>query len=341
MENLIKLHDRSVFDISGYFLSKKSDDPLENSLMKVFDSSYDLFGINDIDAHKLILQQQLDIAIDLNGHTAGARTGLFAKRIAPIQVNYLGFAGTSGASFYDYLIADEITVPPDQQAFYTEQLAYLPNSFFPADTLISHDELGLPPLRQIYGLPESSFIFACFNKSYKITSEIFSVWMRILQDTPNSVLWLTKSSEAAIMNLRYSAQTLGVDPARILFAERVPTRVEHLSRLRLINLFLDTPHFNAHTTAADALWAGAPVLTKIGSTFASRVAASQLSAIGMNELIVTTDNEYYEKALEIAKNPDLLAKIRSKQEFNRLHTPLFNTPQYVKNLETLYLKMLQ
>ncbi|MBU3606650.1 tetratricopeptide repeat protein [Polynucleobacter sp. MWH-Creno-3A4] len=341
MDNLLPYHDRSKFHVSGYFLNKRVQDSLEIALTNAFDSSYDIFGINDADAHQLIMEHDLDIAIDLNGHTAGARTGIFARRIAPVQLSYLGYAGTTGASFYDYLLADQIVVPEDQQEYYSEKLAYLPHSFFPADTKISRDEFGALPTRQSQGLPEAGFIYSCFNNPYKITPQIFALWMDLLAETPNSVLWLTKPSELAIINLQTSAQDIGIDPARIIFADRVPSRADHLSRLRLIDLFLDTPRFNAHTTAADALWAGVPVLTKIGDTFASRVAASQLNALGMQELVVNTDAEYREKALQLARNPDVLKQLRLKQESNRLNAPLFNTHQYVKDLEELYLNMLK
>jgi predicted O-linked N-acetylglucosamine transferase (SPINDLY family) len=341
MENLIRLHDRSRFEIYGYFLNKKSDDELEGRLRQSFDSAYELFGLHDQDAHQLVVEHRLDIAIDLNGHTAGARTGIFARKVAPLQINYLGYAGTSGANFYDYLIADQVVVPQVDAIHYTEKLAYMPNSFFPADTLVQHEDLGSIPSRDSQGLPQEGFVFACFNNSYKITSQIFSQWMNLLKQVNNSVLWLSMPSDLAIQNLRENARQLGVDPARLIFARRVPSRRDHLSRLRLADLFLDTPYFNAHTTAADALWAGVPVLTQIGETFAARVAASQLSALGMPELIVNTQEEYFAKALELAAKPQLLAGLRAKQSANRLSTPLFNSKQYVRDLEGLFCEMLQ
>jgi len=341
MENVIQLHDRSKFDVFGYFLNKKTDDSTEISLRKAFDKSFDIFGINEVHAHQLILEHDLDIAIDLNGHTTGARTGIFARKVSPVQVSYLGYAGTSGASFYDYLIADLVVAPLDHQDYYSEKLVHLPHSFFPADARIAREDFGSLPTRQSQGLPEVGFVYSCFNNSYKITPPIYSLWMGLLKEIPNSVLWLTKPSELAMRNLRKNAQDLGVNPERIIFAERVPSRADHLNRLRLIDLFIDTPYYGAHTTAADALWAGAPVLTRLGDTFASRVAASQLSALGMGELIVNTEDEYREKALQLAKNPDLLKQLRLKQEANRLQTPLFNTTQYVKDLEALYLSMMK
>ena len=341
MENLIRLHDRSRFEIFGYFLNAKSNDALEGRLEQSFDKTYKLFGIYDQEAQNLVIEHGLDIAIDLNGHTAGARTGLFARKIAPLQINYLGYAGTLGANFYDYLIADRVAVPQEHAMHYSEKLAYMPNSFFPADTLVHHEDFGSIPSRDSQGLPEEAFVFACFNNSYKIEPQVFTLWMKLLQQVNNSVLWLSMPSELAKQNLLESARKLGVDATRLIFASRVPARKDHLSRLRLADLFLDTPYFNAHTTAADALWVGVPVLTQIGETFAGRVAASQLSALGMPELIVHTQDEYFAKALELATQPQLLKEIRAKQWSNRLSTPLFNTKQYVKDLEGLFCDLLE
>lgn len=341
MENLIHLHDRERFEVIGFFLSKRSGDALESRLTKSFDQFVDLFGLNDHEARAIALEQHLDIAIDLNGHTAGARTALFGRKLAPIQMNYLGYAGTSGAHFYDYLIADSVSVPVEHQQFFTEQIAYMPNSFFPADSMIAHEAFGSIPSRSSQGLPEQGFVFASFNNAYKITPHIFCEWMKLLKQVPQSVLWLSTPSDTAIQNLKQQAVLHGVDAERVLFAPRVPARVDHLSRLRLIDLFLDTPNFNAHTTAADALWAGVPVLTILGDAFAGRVAASQLTALGMPDLICESVQSYFEKALELATNPDQLKSIRLKLENNRVNSALFNTRQYVIDLEDLYLRALE
>lgn len=339
IENLLRLHDRSNFEVFGFFLNKKTGDATEKLLTQLFDKSFDLFGINDSDAHQLTLDNELDIAIDLNGHTAGARTGLFSRVLAPIQVCYLGYAGSTGADFYQYLIADQVVIPPEHKPFYSEKVAYLPNSFFPADTLVDLDNFGNLPTRSSQGLPESGFVFSCFNNAYKITPEIFDVWMSLLKAVPESVLWLSKTSDVAIQNLKKEALARGVEPSRLVFATREPTRAGHLSRLRLADLFLDTISFNAHTTAADALWAGVPVLTMKGNTFASRVAASLLNALDMNELITHSLEEYYKVALEIAVYPEIASSIRVKQAQNRYTKSLFNTEQYVKDLESLYQSM--
>jgi predicted O-linked N-acetylglucosamine transferase (SPINDLY family) len=339
MENLIQYHDRSRFEVFGFFLNQRADDEVEASLMANFDKAFDLFQFNDVAAKDLILEQEIDIAVDLNGHTAGARTSLFAKKIAPIQINYLGYAGTSGSDFYDCLIADEVVIPGAHQTHYSEKIAYLPHSFFPVDTSISLGQFGELPSRDSQGLPENGFVFCCFNNPYKITPQIFDVWMSLLKQVPSGVLWLSKTSEKAMKNLQNEAQARGIDTRRLVFATRVPARKDHLSRLRLADLFLDTPNYNAHATAADALWAGVPVLTLLGETFAGRVAASQLSALGMPELITGTQDEYFSKALELANNPQLLKNLRSKQEANRFTTPLFDTRQYVMNLEALYISL--
>lgn len=337
MQNLIAHHDRSQFEIMGFFLNSKSGDEVEKSLLEQFDASFDLFGLNDVDARNLILQQNVDIAIDLNGHTSGARTGLFARKVAPLQLNYLGYAGTSGTDFYDGLIADAIAITPDQESYFTEKILRLPHSFFPLDTSIHPDSFGALPTRASQGLPESGFVFSCFNNPYKINPEIFNIWMRLLKTVPESVLWLSKTSDKVVMNLRAQAQKLGVDPNRLVFATRVPARRDHLSRLRLADLFLDTPHYNAHATAADALWAGVPVLTVLGDTFAGRVAASQLNAASAPELIVQSNDQYFEKALELSTKPDRLSVIRDKLEANRFTAPLFNSKQYAQDLEQIFL----
>jgi len=339
MENLLKMHDREQFEVYGFFLNSPTGDAVEGRLLEGFNLAMNLNGIGDLEAFDLIASQHLDIAIDLNGHTSGARTALFARKLAPIQVNYLGYAGTSGTNFYDALIADELAIPREQQVHYSEPIAYLPNSFFQVDTSIPVGDFGVLPSKLSQGLPETGFIFACFNNAYKITPHIFDVWMRLLKEVPGSVLWLSKPSEKAILNLQREAENRGIASTRLIFATRTPGRPEHLSRLRLADLFLDTPNYNAHATAADALWAGLPVLTQIGNTFAGRVAASQVSTLGLNELIAHSEAEYIAKALEFASDPEALKSIRQKLEANRVHSPLFNTKQYVKDLESLYIDL--
>jgi predicted O-linked N-acetylglucosamine transferase (SPINDLY family) len=334
MENILNLHDRTSFDFYGYFLNQKTLDSVETSINRLFDSAHDLFGMTDKDAHTLISQHQLDIAIDLNGHTSGARTALFSHRLAPIQVNYLGYAGTSGATFFDYLIADRVVIPQSDHVFFSEKIAYLPDSFFPVDTSIRN--FGNLPSRNSQGLPDDGFIFACFNNAYKIQPEIFRRWINLLQSVEGSVLWLTTPSSKAIKNLQAACEDLGVDSSRLIFAKREAERRDHLSRLRLADLFLDTPHYNAHATCADALWAGVPVLTEVGSTFAGRVAASQLHALGMVDCIAASSETYTEKAIELALNPALLQSVRDRLSRNSKTMPLFDSKLYVRNLENVY-----
>lgn len=334
IENILRLHDRTTFEFYGYFLNKKTLDPIESSVSRLLDSAHDLFGVTDKDAHALIAQHQLDIAIDLNGHTSGARTALFSHRLAPIQINYLGYAGTSGANYFDYLIADPIAIPVTDQPFFTEKIVYLPDSFFPVDTSIT--DFGPLPSRESQGLPNSGFIFACFNNAYKIQPEIFSCWMNLLKSIDNSFLWLTTPSKKAINNLQIACEASVVDPSRLIFAKKEIERRDHLSRLRLVDLFLDTPYYNAHATCADALWAGVPVLTQIGTTFAGRVAASQLHALGMADFVVNTSAAYTAKAIEFALNSDLAQSVKSRMIQNSRTMPLFDSKLYVSNLENTY-----
>ena len=340
IENLLKIHDREKFEIFGFFLNPACGDALEQRLIASFDGVIDLHGISDQAAVDLIISNCLDIAIDLNGHTSGARTALFARKLAPIQINYLGYAGTSGTNFYDALVADKVVIPEEHQSYYSEPIAYLPNSFFPVDTSISVGSFGPLPTRASQGLPDVGFIFACFNNAYKLKPLIFDVWMGLLRDLPGSVLWLSKPSIKAQSNLQQEAERRGVDSSRLIFATRTPGRLEHLSRLRLADLFLDTPNYNAHATTADALWAGLPVLTQIGNTFAGRVAASQITALGLHELIANSEDEYIAKALEFATNPSTLKAIQQRLEDNRAQSPLFDTRRYVNDLEAIYISLL-
>lgn len=339
-ENLFPFHDRTRFEVYGFFLNASTGDPIEQRIANACDAVFHLHGMGEVAAVNLIRAQNLDLAIDLNGHTSGARMALFANKLAPIQVNYLGYAGSSGADFYDALIADEVVIPRDHQMHYSEPIVYLPNSFFPVDSSISTGDFGDLPLRKSVGLPENGFVFACFNNAYKITSPIFDLWMDLLRQVPGSVLWLSQPNSIALSNLQNEAQLRGVDPARLIFASRIPSRSAHLSRLRLANLFLDTPNYNAHATAADALWAGVPVLTLMGDTFAARVAASQLTAVGLTELITHSKSEYFAKALALAQDPKELGQIRARLAQSHTQSPLFNTKQYAQDLETLYSNLL-
>jgi predicted O-linked N-acetylglucosamine transferase (SPINDLY family) len=291
-----------------------------------------------LDIARTIRDKEIDIAVDLMGFTTGARFNVFAMRPAPIQINYLGYPGTLGASYVDYVIADEIVIPPVQRQFYTEKVAYLPHSYQANDG--ARPVPRTIPTRHELGLPENGFVFCNFNNSYKITPELFDIWMRLLNQIDGSVLWLLESSTSGLENLRREAQQRGVAPDRVIFAPR--TSVEsHLARQSVADLFLDTVPYNAHTTASEALWVGLPVLTCLGSTFAGRVAASLLTSIGLPEQVTYSLRDYEERAFAIASDPTISASLKSKLERNRASSPLFDTKRFTRNVETLYMSMWQ
>jgi predicted O-linked N-acetylglucosamine transferase (SPINDLY family) len=252
-------------------------------------------------------------------------------------VSYLGYAGTMGAPYIDYILADRIVIPEEKRTSYSEKVVYLPNSYIANDSLRKIS--GQAPRRSECGLPESGFVFCSFNNSYKFTPEIFGAWMRLLKEVEGSVLWLSETNETATRNLRLQAQRLGIDPSRLVFAPRLLLNEDHLARLELADLFLDTLPFNAHTTAADALWAGLPVLTRLGETFAGRVAGSLLSAVGLPDLVTPTAEIYQQTAIELAKEPAKLEAIKQKLRRNRLSTPLFNTEIFTGHVEAAYTAM--
>jgi predicted O-linked N-acetylglucosamine transferase (SPINDLY family) len=278
---------------------------------------------------------EIDIAVDLMGFTEGARPAIFAARPAPVQVSYLGFAGTTGADM-DYLIADAIVAPEPEHRHYAEKIVTLPGTFMPADS--TREIAARPMMRAEEGLPDDAFVFCCFNAPYKINPEVFAVWMRLLTAIPNGVLWLGQIGAPAQRNLLREAQAQGVPGGRVIFAARRDLPAEHLARLRLADLFLDTLPYNAHATASDALWAGLPVLTCRGETFAGRIAASLLAACGLSELIAGNLQEYENLALELAHAPHRLAALKAKLARART-SALFDTARYARNLERAYLVM--
>jgi predicted O-linked N-acetylglucosamine transferase (SPINDLY family) len=292
--------------------------------------------MSDIQIAKLSRELKIDIAIDLKGFTQNCRTGIFAYRAAPIQVSYLGYPGTMAADYMDYLIADKVLIPEQSQGAYSEKIIYLPHSYQVNDRKRAISEKVFT--RAELGLPEQGFVFCSFNNNFKILPAIFDSWMRILKTVEGSVLWLYEDNAVAAEHLKKLAIDKGIDGAKIIFAKKMPLE-EHLARHRQADLFLDTFPYNAHTTASDALWAGLPVLTLMGQSFASRVAASLLTAIGLPELITTSPQEYEALAIELAKNPEKLAALKQKLESNRLTTPLFDTPLFTKDLERAYMQM--
>jgi len=333
---LLEIHDRSQFDIYAFSLERANDE-MRQRLHKAFDYFIDVDTKSDVEIAQMARNLDIDIAIDLTGFTQDSRTGIFAYRPAPIQVNYLGYPGTMGAGYMDYIIADKTLIPVESQAFYSEKVVYLPNSYQVNDRkrLISNR----PFTRKELGLPENEFVFCCFNNNFKILPSTFNGWMRILKAVEGSVLWLLQDNPWVIENLKKEAQIQGVDGQRLIFANRMSSS-EHLARHHQANLFLDTLPYNAHTTTSDALWTGLPVLTLMGKSFASRVAGSLLNAIGLPELITHTQEEYEALAIELAKNPLKLADIKLRLANNRLNAPLFDTPLYAKHLEMAYIKMM-
>jgi predicted O-linked N-acetylglucosamine transferase (SPINDLY family) len=284
----------------------------------------------------LIRALEIDIAVDLMGFTTDSRTGIFARRPAPVQAHYLGYPGTMGARYIDYIIADRVVVPDNQREFYSEKLVLLPDSYLVNDRKRSIADRTFT--RTELGLPLDGFVFCCFNNNHKITPRVFDCWMRILGQVEGSVLWLFQDNPKAADNLRKEALARGVNAERLIFARRMPPS-DHLARHRAADLFLDTLPYNAHTTAADALWAGLPVLTCLGETFVGRVAASLLNAVGVPELITTTPEDYEALAITLAMRPDELAAIRTRLEAHRLTTPLFDTQRFTAHIEAAYTAM--
>lgn len=331
---LLELHDRSRFELFGFSFGPDDQSALRKRVAAAFDTFIDARHKTDNDVTALSRELGIDVAIDLVGFTGHARTSVFAERAAPLQVNYLGYPGTMGVNYYDYIIADKTLIPKDSQVLYSEKVAYMPNTYMPNDRKreISSKQFT----RNELGLPSSGFVFCSFNRSYKITPQIFDMWMRVLGRVAGSVLWLSSAGSAVDSNLRQEAKNRGIDPGRLIFAERMPSLAEHFARHHVADLFLDTFPYNAHSTASDALWAGLPVLTRMGESFASRVAASLLNAIELPELITTTDTDYEALAISLAENQNKLAQIRQKLERNRLTTSLFDTPRFTKHIESAY-----
>ena len=336
MAELFELHDKNQFDLIGFSFGPITNDEMRQRLKKTFDQFIEVGNKSDIEITQLCRNLNIDIAVDLKGFTQDSRAGIFAHRAAPIQVNYLGYPGTMGAEYIDYIFTDKTLIPADSQSCYSEKVVYLPNSYQVNDRKRAISDKQFT--RQDLGLPENEFVFCCFNNNYKILPATFASWMRILRAVDGSVLWLFQDNPWVVDNLKIESEKQGVAPNRLVFAERLPLP-EHLARHRQADLFLDTLPYNAHTTASDALWTNLPVLTLMGSSFASRVAASLLNAIGLPELITNTQEEYEALAIELATNPQKLVEIKLKLANNRLTTPLFDTPLFTKNLEAAYIKM--
>jgi len=333
---LIEAHDRARFEVIGLSLCPDDGSDLRRRLVAGFDAFHDLWTVDDAKAADVVHELGIDIAIDLTGHSRDARLAILAARPAPVQVSWLGHAGTMGAPFIDYVIADPVVAPLDQQEHFVECIAQLPDCYLVTDT--TRPIPAGDGDRGSSGLPEAGFVFCCFNNSYKITAPVFDRWMRLLNAIDGSVLWLLHDNAAAERNLRRAATARGIDPARLIFAPRVAPSA-HLARHRLANLFLDTLPFNAHVTASDALWAGLPVLTCRGETFAGRVAASILRAAVLPELITSNADDYERLALHLARSPAALDLLRRKLQDNRRTCALFDTARFCRHLERAYLTM--
>ncbi len=337
--SLIEHHDRAQFEVIGVALgTDPHSNPEAARLRAAFESYHEAGRLDDASVAALLRESGVDIAIDLNGYTSGGRPAIFAHRAAPVQVNYLGYAGTLGAAYIDYLIADEVVIPHGAEQWYAEKVVRLPHCYLPSD---NRRALADPPTRAQVGLPEQGLVWCAFTNNYKISPSVFDVWMRLLTAVPGSVLWLRAGHPVAAENLRQEARARGVEPDRLVFAPPLPGMAEHLARQRLADLYLDTLPYNAHSTTCDALWAGLPVLTCAGRSFASRVAASALTAVGLPELITSSLAEYERRALELTQEPGRLQALRAHLERQQSTSPLFDCARYARHLESAYTRMHQ
>ena len=333
---LFELHDRSAFEVIGFSYGVAATDPMRDRLSTAFDRFVDVSDKGDTEIAAMARDMGIDIAVDLKGHTLASRPGIFVHRAAPLQGAYLGYPGTTAMPSIDYLIADPVLIPPEHRPYYSEKIAYIPPSYQVNDSKRTTSARRFT--KRELDLPETGFVFCCFNNSYKITPAVFDVWMRLLHAVEGSVLWLLESSAVAMANLRAEAQKRGIAPQRLIFAPRMDP-ADHLARHSAADLFLDTFYCNAHTTASDALWAGVPVLTKLGDTFTGRVAASLLTAIGLPDLIVGSDDAYEKRALALAANPAELGSLKRRLMENKATHPLFDTMRFTRNIEDVYLRM--
>jgi protein O-GlcNAc transferase len=334
----LECHDRDAFEIHAFSCGLEAEDAMRARIRATMDHFHECTRMSDGAVTAMARRARIDIAVDLNGYTEAARLAPFAQRLAPLQVSYLGYPGTIGADFLDYILADATVLPMDQQRFYDEKIIHLPDSYQANDDrrVIASET----PSRAEAGLPADGFVYCCFNNAYKITPEIFASWMRIMAAVPGSVLWLLANDSDSIARLRGVAQAERIDPARLVFGPSLPS-AQHLARHRLADLFLDTLPYNAHTTASDALWAGLPVLTQMGQAFAGRVAASLLNAVGLPEMITRDAAAYEALAIAIGRDPARAAALKAKLSAAIPTAPLFNTPRFTRHLEGAYRMMWQ
>ena len=332
---LIESHDPTRFETVGVCLAGELDVEIRARLKSAFDSFVMVDKMGDDEAAAMLRAMNIHIAVDMMAFTRNGRAGILARRVAPIQVNYLGYAGTMGAPFIDYIIADQTVIPPNEQSAYQEKVVYMPDSYMPN----TRGQVIAETTRAEHGLPDDGFVFCSLSNSYKITPQVFDVWMRLLAEVENSVLWLTHSNATMVRNLEAEAEARGIDPRRLIFAPPVMKTEAHMGRLGLADLFLDTVPYNSHSTACEALWSGLPVLTCLGHAFQGRVAASVLKAVGLPEMVTYSLAEYEARALEIARDSAARAALREKLARNRKTYPLFDTIRYTRNLEAAYTRM--
>ncbi|MBC8304090.1 MAG: tetratricopeptide repeat protein [Pelagibacterales bacterium] len=335
LAGLFKQHDKSKFELFAFSFGPEKNDEMSKKIPNYFNDFVKVNFKTDKEIAEISRNLKIDIAIDLLCFTTNNRMGIFSERCAPIQVNYLGYPGTSGANFIDYIIADKILIPKESQKYYSEKIIYLPNTYQARDSSLKISDKIFK--REELGLPKNAFVFCCFNQNNKITPNIFDIWMRILKTVDKSVLWLLEDNSIATKNLRKEAKKRKIDPKRIIFAKRM-SMTNHFARHKCADLFLDTFPYGAHTTCSDSLWAGLPIVTLMGKSFASRVAGSLLNAINLEELITTTEKEYEKLIIELANNSYRLKEIRNKLHKNKSTKPLFDTKLYTKNIELAYTK---
>jgi predicted O-linked N-acetylglucosamine transferase (SPINDLY family) len=333
---LFEHHDRSRFEVIGFDNSPEDGSPMRRRVIAAFDQLVPIQTLSDRATAHLVAASEIDILVNLNGYFGTPRMGVCAHRPALLQVNYLGFPGSLGAEYMDYILADAEAIPSGDEQFYSEKVVRLPNSYQINDSLRPR---SAPTLRAAHGLKETDFVFCHFNYSYKLTPEIFAVWLRLLRSVPSSVLWLLESNALFAANLRREADRAGIDPARLIFAPPIETSA-HLSRLALGDLFLDSLPCNAHTTASDALWAGLPLITCRGTAFAGRVAASLLRAVGLPELVTNSLDEYESLALVLANDRTRLQSYRDRLTRDPGRLPLFDTARTTRQIEMAYETMM-
>jgi predicted O-linked N-acetylglucosamine transferase (SPINDLY family) len=337
IEGLLQSHDRDRFELHAFSLDITKEDEYTHRIKNLFDHYHEVFHYSDRAIANLSRELEIDIAIDLKGYTEGSRPAIFAEKSAPIQINFLGFPGSMGANFIDYMIADNYTVIEENRAFFSEKIIHMPDCYQP-----NHPGRPKPTgkSQRPAELPIDKFIFCSFNNAYKITPIQFKLWMRILQSATNSVLWLLKSTEKAQNNLHRHAGEAGIDPSRVIFADFLP-EAAHLERLTHADLFLDSFPCNAHTTASDALWAGVPLLTRSGKTFASRVAGSILTAVGASELIVNNEEDYFNLAMRIYEDAEYLNQLKATVKSCINQGPLYDIEKYTRHFEKALLDVHQ